>query len=454
MDSKKALAHLSQAIMIPTVSNLDESRTDWGAFSRFHAYLEETYPLVHRTLTREVVSKASLLYHWKGKDASVKPFALLGHLDVVPVPAETEAQWKYPPFSGHCDGEYIYGRGANDMKNCVIALMEAVESLLEQGFTPERDIYLCFGHNEETLCGEGSGAGAIAQLLKQRGVQLEFVYDEGGAIMDDHLFGLKPPAAMVGLAEKGYADLKVSISNPGGHAAEPPERTALGDLSKLICAIEKHPMPLRLTDTVRGTLKGLGKYAGGILGAALGCLWLTKPLVMHILKGNRMTHAMLHTTISPTICHAGTAVNVLPQRVEAMFNIRLLPGDTAEDVENHIRRLAKKIGVDDALTLEFTSTSPAPRETPASSATCAVIADTMKAVDPEIVTIPYLVTSATDSREYRDVAEQIYRIYPFKLTSEELDSMHGINERIRVSSFLFGIEYFVRFIKAQSERRP
>ncbi len=453
MDSVKALLHLSQAISIPTISNLDESLTDWEQFEKFHKFLEETYPLVHKHLTREVVGKASLLYRWAGEDSSLKPFAMLGHMDVVPIPKETENEWKYPPFAGANDGEYIYGRGANDMKNCVVALMEAVENLLGEGFKPKRDVYLCFGHNEEVLCGEGSGAGAIAALLKERGVQLEFVYDEGGAIMDDNLFGLKNPAAMVGLAEKGYADLKISISNNGGHAAEPSDRTALGDLSRLIYAIEKYQMSCRLIDTVKGTLRELGRNSEGVLSVALKALKITKPVVMKILKTYRMTHAMMHTTIVPTICRAGTAVNVLPQKVEAMLNIRLLPGDTTEDVEKHIKRLAKKMGVLDELDLEFTSVSPAPEETSANTETYKIIEKTMKEIDPTIVTIPYLVTGATDSREYKDVADEIYRIYPFKITSDELDSMHGINERLRISSFNFGIEYFIRFIKTQAERR-
>lgn len=453
MDSQKALAHLSQAISIPTISNLDESLTDWSQFEKFHAFLEESYPLVHKHLTKEVVEKASLLYRWKGKDSSLKPFAMLGHIDVVPVPEETKNEWKYPPFSGECDEEYIYGRGANDMKNCVVALMEAVENLLEEGFVPERDVYICFGHNEEVLCGEGSGAGAIANLLKSRGVRLEFVYDEGGAIMDDNLFGLKNPAAMVGLAEKGYADLKLSISNNGGHAAEPSDRTALGDLARLISTIERNQMPCRLIRTVVGTLKELGKNSEGVLSVALKALGITKPFVMKILKTYRMTHAMMHTTIVPTICRAGTAVNVLPQKVEAMFNIRLLPGDTIEDVEKHIKRLAKRVGVLDELTLQFVNTSPAPEETSADSETYKIIEKTMKEIDPDIVTIPYLVTGATDSREYKEVADEIYRIYPFKITGDELDSMHGINERLRKSSFIFGIEYFIRFIRTQAERR-
>lgn len=453
MDKEKTLAHLSRAISIPTISNLDDSLTDWAQFEKFHAFLEEAYPLVHKNLTREVVDKASLLYKWQGKDSSLKPFAMLGHIDVVPVPKETENEWIYPPFSGEHDEKYIYGRGANDMKNCVVSLMEAVETLLEEGFVPERDVYLCFGHNEEVLCGEGSGAGAIAKLLKDRGVHLEFVYDEGGAIMDDNLFGLKVPAAMVGLAEKGYADLKVSISNDGGHAAEPSDRTALGDLSRLICAIEKNQMPCRLIDTVRGTLKGLGENSDGVLSVALKALKITKPLVMKILKTYRMTHAMLHTTVVPTICRTGTAVNVLPQKAEAMLNIRLLPGDTVEDVEKYIKRLAKKVGVLDELTLEFVNTSPAPSETSAGTETYKIIEKTMKEIDSSIVAIPYLVTGATDSREYKEVADEIYRIYPFKITSDELDSMHGINERLRIDSFYFGIEYFIRFIKTQAERR-
>ena len=138
---------------------------------------------------------------------------------------------------------------------------------------------------------------------------------------------------------------------------------------------------------------------------------------------------------------------------KAFFATEIEKGLSDKDVEKHIKKLAKRAGVLDELTLEFTTVSPAPSETSANSETYKIIEKTMKEVDPEIVTIPYLVTGATDSREYRDVADEIYRIYPFKITGDELDSMHGIDERLRISSFVSGIEYFVKFIKAQAERR-
>ena len=141
---------------------------DWSEFEKFHAFLEERYPFIHKTLQKEVVSKASLLYKWQGKNPNLKPIALLSHQDVVPVTEGTEKDWKYPPFEGTVAEGYIWGRGAIDMKNHLIGVMESIETLLEEGFQPERDVYLCFGHDEEIMLSDNSGAITMARLLKER----------------------------------------------------------------------------------------------------------------------------------------------------------------------------------------------------------------------------------------------------------------------------------------------
>ena len=201
IDEERVQRHLTEAIQIKTISNVDESKVDWNEFKRFHDFLEREYPLTHKTLKREVVSKASLLFTWEGKNPELDGIAFLSHQDVVPISEGTLDDWEHPPFEGYNDGEFIWGRGALDMKNHLICVIEAVEALLEDGFVPERTIYLCFGHNEEIVAGENNGAQALMETLKERGVRLDSTIDEGGAILPANVPGiLKGNLAGIGIA--------------------------------------------------------------------------------------------------------------------------------------------------------------------------------------------------------------------------------------------------------------
>jgi Gly-Xaa carboxypeptidase len=140
------------------------------------------------------------LLEWKGKNESLKPYLFMGYQDVVPVPAVTESRWTYPPYSAHFDGRFIWGRGATDCKNVLIGILEALETLLEKDYTPERTILAGFGFDEE-ISGD-QGAQAIAKNLEEtRGEDsLELILDEGGLgtkEMDGAVF------ALPGLGEKG-----------------------------------------------------------------------------------------------------------------------------------------------------------------------------------------------------------------------------------------------------------
>ena len=209
VNGQRACDRLSQAIQIKTISCEDESQTDWGAFDRFHAFLEQSYPLIHKNLKLDHISTASLLFYWEGTDPDLDPIAFLAHQDVVPISEGTEGDWEHPAFDGVNDGQFIWGRGALDMKNHLICLMESVETLLEEGYTPKRGVYLCLGHNEEIVSGGNNGARELARELERRGVHLDSVVDEGGAMLPAHVKGLLDANLTgVGVAEKGYADFR------------------------------------------------------------------------------------------------------------------------------------------------------------------------------------------------------------------------------------------------------
>jgi len=226
-DTETYARHLSQAIAIPTISYAEKERMDTEAFLHFHRFLEETYPLIHQHLEKEVITDYSLLYCWKGQDSTLPPIGLIAHMDVVPIAPGTEGNWEVPPFEGRIRDGFIWGRGAIDMKCQLIAIMETTEALLKEDFRPKQDIYYIFGHNEEIMGANGGGSSAIAALLKQRGITLDSILDEGNFFQKADYLGSDQLAGMIGVVEKGYADLSLTVKDHGGHASRPPKSSAL-----------------------------------------------------------------------------------------------------------------------------------------------------------------------------------------------------------------------------------
>ena len=285
VNSKRVQQRLSQAIQIKTISNPDDDKVEWSEFDRFHKFLDEGFPLVSQTLKKENISQASLLYTWQGTNPDLDPIALLSHQDVVPVSSGTYQDWKHDPFEGYNDGEFIWGRGSVDMKNHLISVMEAVEELIEEGFTPTRTVYLCFGHNEEIVAGNNNGANAIMTTLKERGVHLDSTLDEGGAIIKANVKGLlEGNLAGVGIAEKGYADYKITVKAKGGHSSQPPRHTAVGAISEVVHDLEKHQFKARMLPSVYNLFKGVGSHTSFPARMIMCNLSFLKPVFFAIMK--------------------------------------------------------------------------------------------------------------------------------------------------------------------------
>ena len=213
---------LGGAIRFQTIASRDDPDANAAEFRKLHDYLQQRYPKAHAALKRELVGGYSLLYTWPGTDAAAKPILLLAHQDVVPVSPGTESKWEVPPFSGEVKGGYIWGRGSWDDKGNLIAQMEAVEMLVASGFKPRQTIYLAFGHDEE-ISGL-RGAVEIAKLLQSRNVKLDFVLDEGLLITEGIMPGLQKPAALIGIAEKGFLSMVLKVPATPGHSSMPPPK--------------------------------------------------------------------------------------------------------------------------------------------------------------------------------------------------------------------------------------
>lgn len=437
-----AAGRLARALTFRTVSYQDPVQTDPEQFRGLHRYLETSFPAAHRTLRREVVADLSLLFTWTGRDATARPLLLLSHLDVVPV--ESEAAWSHPPFAGVIADGHVWGRGALDDKLGVLGLLEAIESLLRDGFQPRRTIYLAFGHDEEV--GGRGGAVTIAAQLGARGVAPELVLDEGLPVAVDQVPGVRSPVAMVGVAEKGYVSVELIVESEGGHSSMPPPETAVGILSNAIARLEAHRPHTALAGAARDLLAFLGPHLDLGRRLPIANLWLFRPLVEWQLAASPVTDALIRTTTAPTMLEGSVKENVLPARVRAVVNFRIRPGDSVAGVLAHVRRTVSDERVR-AAPLSTTLSEPSP-ESSVGSPAFQTLARTIREVFPDALVAPSLVVGATDSRHYARLApEAVYRFIPVRMRAEDRRRVHGTDERVAVAGYEDAVRFYARLIR-------
>lgn len=440
-DTQAAAQHLSQAVQIRTVSNQDPAQNQIGEWDKLHGWLASTYPKAHAAMQRELLGK-TLLYTWPGSDPSAQPIIVMAHQDVVPVTAGTEKDWKHAPFAGEIAEGAVWGRGAVDDKGSLVALFEALEALAGQGFKPKRTIILVSGHDEEV---GGTGAAAAAKVLAERKVKALFTIDEGGLISADTPM-INGPAALIGVAEKGYATLRVTAKATGGHSSTPPDPQTIGtvNLAKAVLAINARQFPLELRGPAAGMVEVLGSKAGGTSKMAVANRWLFGGMIKGQMARSPASAAMLHTTIAPTMLTGSPKENVLPQSAEALINYRIAPWNTSQDVLESARMATKNLPV------EVNWIERAPREPTAVSSTSSpgwnLIAAATRADHPQLVFAPYLVVGGTDSRSMGPVSDDVYRFQAITVSTDLVKMIHGTNEHMSLANLESLVRFYARLI--------
>lgn len=440
-DGAAIAERLRGAIQFKTISWNLERPHDEEAFTAFAAYLSEHYPAAHEAMTRDVVSGKSLIFIWPGSDRSQKPIGLLAHIDVVPVEAGTESEWTRPPFSGAVFDNAVWGRGALDNKGPLIAIMEAAERLASEGFTPARDIYFLFGHDEEI--GGSDGAGEIAALLKSRGVHFTWTLDEGSGLVQGIIPGVERPVALISTGEKGSTTLKLTARGQGGHSSTPAPDTAVSILARAVLAVNDHPYPLELDRNLVSFLHAIAGELPFAQRLALANLWLTGPLIKAQLARDPVTTASMRTTTAPTMIEGGTKVNILPHQASAMVNYRIHPRDSVDAVRERAERLIN----DDRVSVEALGG----REPSPASSTTSEGYETISSATAEIFgavpTAPFLTLQGTDTRHYTDLADDNYRFTPFIYRSDDLQRIHGADERVSIDDLTRGAAWYEKLIR-------
>jgi carboxypeptidase PM20D1 len=445
-DPDAALRRFAEAIRIPTVSNADPAKIDPAPFRALHRHLEASFPRMHAALRRETVNDLSLVYTWEGRDPSKPPVLWMAHLDVVPVLPGTESKWQQPPFSGALADGFVWGRGTLDIKQKVMAICEAIELRLAAGATPERTLYLAFGHDEEV--GGPRGASEIAKRFRERGFRFVYVLDEGGSISTGLVPGVAAPVASVSIAEKGYLNLELAVTQAGGHSSIPPPKTAVGILARAIDRLESRPMPAAVRGPTRAFLETLAPEMPLLQRAALANLWLTAPLVERTFTSTPRGNAQLRTTTAATMFEGSLQANVLPIRARAVVNFRILPGDSVASVVEHVRRAVDDERVEVQILEQRVASEPSPVSR-TDTAAWRVLESTIRAVHPDVLVTPQITLGATDARHYGDLSDSVYRFGPTWIGPDDLTRAHGTNERVDARRYVESVGFYVRLLEAE-----
>ena len=426
---------LARLVQVPTVTGSDRQN-----FVNFRKVLAEEFPAVYRAC--DVIRPGgedsdALIFKWKSK-SSRRPLVLMAHQDVVPA----EGDWKYPPYSGTIADGKVWGRGAMDCKNTLFATMRSVNELIEEGFVPEQDVYLCYSDSEET---SGPGARYCRDWLKSAGVTPAVAIDEGGAIVEQAFPGMTKPFAMVGFIEKGYCDVKFVARSKGGHSSSPPKHTPFARLAAFMHYCETHTVfKRRLSEPAREMLVGLSDGLSGALKFVTKHAGFFAPLITAVLP--RLTPfgaALTGTTMTFTMAQGSGAPNVIPQEAYVVANLRFAPGDKSTDCVAKLRAIAARYDLE-TVVMECREHSP---EVDTKSADFCYFTDTVRKVFPDIGVSPYLLFGGTDCRTMQTITPCAIRCTPCKLSPEQLASMHAADENVDMSALVGAVQFFKTYIK-------
>lgn len=455
-----AIQRLSGGIKIPTVSAGELGEFDYSTFDTFKEYLKQTYPLIYQNTENYEVNKYGLVFRLKGSNPSLDPIVFLSHYDVVP-PGDAEIKdksenifrpddqplapnskvaedWDFGPFSGAVANGRIYGRGTIDMKGMFFSLMESFNNLIKNKHTPQRDIYLAFGFDEEV--GGQKGAAQIANYFKSKNLKFDAVYDEGGLILQKgSVAGIDADVAVIGCAEKGFLSVKIKVKGLGGHSSMPPLESAIGKAAVIMQRLEKDQMKPIVTPLMNEFFTNIGGSMSFVNRMAIANQWLLRPVLLSQLTKNNSTNALVRTTTALTMMKGSDAPNVLSPEVEFIVNFRLLPGNTVKEVKDHIAKATEGFDVEIE---EIDNVKEASAVSSTTTKAFKLIEAGIREIHPTAIATPYLTVGATDAYKYQIVSKNIYRFMPIKITDAEKQSIHSTNEYISIENYMKMIHYF------------
>ncbi len=438
VDGTAAAQTLAELIKCRTVSSQDAENEDKAEFDKFKAKLPSLFPSVFNACESIEIGDKSILIRWHGKKHD-SPVVFMAHYDVVSVSAE---KWQKPAFEGIIENGVIWGRGVIDTKGTLNAVMSAAEMLISTGFVPENDIFMAFAGDEEV---GGHGAIDIVSYFKEKEIKPLFVLDEGGAVVENIFPGVKQPAALIGIAEKGMVNIEYSVSGGGGHASTPERCTPIGRLARACARIEyKDPFKFRITDPTAKMFDILARYSTFGYRLIFANLWLFSPLLsLYTRKSGGELNALVRTTSAFTQMQGSRGMNVIPPYAAMLSNHRIIPGETTESVISRIKETVN----DDKITIRGLNGMDPSRVSVTSGNGWDAITESVTEAWQDAIVSPYLMFACSDSRHWDEISDRVYRFSPMALSKEERGYIHGNDERLPISTVAKAVEFYIRLIK-------
>ncbi len=437
VNNEKAVSDFAEMIRCKTVSSVDKSLEDNSEFEKFVKLLPELFPNVFGKCIFEQPSDRSILIKWEGKNHDA-PTVLMSHYDVVSV---VEEEWEKPPFEGICEAGVLWGRGTIDTKATLNGALQAAETLIIEGFVPKNDIYFAFAGDEEI---NGHGARAIVDLFESRGITPGIVVDEGGAVVENVFPGVSAPCALIGIAEKGMANVEYSVKGGGGHASSPAAHTPVGRLSAACVRVENSPFNFGISKPALALFDTVGRHSTFVYRMIFANLWLFSPVLNLITKksGGEL-NALVRTTTAFTQMEGSKGMNVIPPKARMVSNHRIKEGETPESVVERITKIVN----DDNINVRLIEGMP---PSVISDTNCegwerlkSAVGDTWQ----DAIVSPYLMLACSDSRHWGKISDKVYRFSAMALSKEERATIHGNNEKIPFATITKTVEFYIRLIK-------
>jgi acetylornithine deacetylase/succinyl-diaminopimelate desuccinylase-like protein len=383
---------------------------------------------------------------------AAKPLLIIGHLDVVEARRE---DWTTDPFQFVEKDGYFYGRGTQDMKEDDALLMVTMIRFQREGFKPDRDIILALTADEE-----GGSFNGVNWLLKNHRdlVNAEFVLnaDAGGILTEKG----KPIDVEVEATEKLYADFQLTVKNPGGHSSLPVPDNAIYHIADALSRLEHSPFPFELNPVTRAYFEQLSKVESKQTADDMRAILRTPPDAEAIARLSKDPHysATMRTTCVATRLNAGHANNALPQTAQAVVNCRILPGHSAEQVRQDLIRTF----ADAQIAVRFVDPATGePLERASDKQTFSPIApppEILKPLErvaselwPGAPVVPDMENGASDSIYTVAAGMPSYGFSGIAIDHDDIRA-HGKDERLRISSFYDGVEFYYRYLKALTSR--
>lgn len=434
-----------QLIEINTTDSVGSTTIAANAMAK--RLLDAGFPAADVTVLGPNDRKGNMVARLHGTDTSLKPILIIGHLDVVEARRE---DWTTDPFQFVEKDGYFYGRGTQDMKVNDAILVTTFIRFKREGYRPGPDLILALTADEE-----GGKSNGVDWLLKYHRdlIDAEFVLnaDAGGVTTVKG----KPVNVDIEASEKLYADFQLTATNPGGHSSLPVPDNAIYHIADALARLERAPFPFELNEVTRTYFEQRAKLETGEVASDMKAILRTPPdaQAMARLSADARYNSTMRTTCIATRLNAGHANNALPQLAQANVNCRILPGHSAEET----RQTLIRIFADPKIVVRYVSNEGDVLETAPDKAAfspmmprpevlkpLARIADEMW---PRAPVIPDMETGASDSVYTIAAGMPSYGVNGIAIDQDDIRA-HGKDERVRVSSYYEGVEFYYRYLKA------